>query len=133
MCRFLNNNKLNGSVPSSLSTLTNLELLCVLRPCQLRLRVRPMLVGSVGSAPSARRAGVGGCISGGIERGGVTVGLSRYFCGISPQGLKGYSPPPPPPLVPFDGTGLSRAFRHHEQLRTGRGRFGRAELSATTR
>jgi hypothetical protein len=58
VCSALNGNKLNGSVPSSLSALTNLSLLCV--PPFL-LRVRPRRVGSVGSAPSARH--VGGCIA----------------------------------------------------------------------
>ncbi len=54
---WLYNNKLTGSVPSSLSALTNLEELCVPPSCQRRLRVQPRRVGSVGSAPSARHVG----------------------------------------------------------------------------
>jgi hypothetical protein len=67
MCRYLSDIALTGSVPSSLSALTNLLALCVPRSCQRGLRVRPRSVGSVGSAPSARH--VGGCMSWGIERG----------------------------------------------------------------
>jgi hypothetical protein len=51
VCSDLGHNTLTGSVPSSLSALTNLELLCVPPSCHRRLRVRPR-VGSVGSAPS---------------------------------------------------------------------------------
>jgi hypothetical protein len=102
VCSYLDDNALNGSVPSSLSALINLSYLCVAPSCQRRLRVRPRRVGSVGSAPSARRAAVGGCIAG-HRVDGAAVGLSRYFCGVSAQGLKGYSFIPL--LVPFDGTG----------------------------
>jgi hypothetical protein len=58
VCRYLFNNKLTGSVPSSLSALTHLIGLCVPPCCQRRLRVRPRSVGSVGSAPSAACRGV---------------------------------------------------------------------------
>jgi hypothetical protein len=67
VCSALSVNALNGSVPSSLSALTNLSLLCVAPSCQRRLRVRMMLVGSVGSALSVRH--VGECMSG--HRGGA--------------------------------------------------------------
>jgi hypothetical protein len=53
VCSDLNQNALTGSVPSSLSALTNLCALCVPPSCQRRLRVRPRRVGSVGSAPSS--------------------------------------------------------------------------------
>ncbi len=43
VCSDLRNNTLNGSVPSSLSALTNLRSLCVASSCQRRLRVRLML------------------------------------------------------------------------------------------
>jgi hypothetical protein len=67
VCSYLNQNALTGSVPSSLSALTNLSLLCVPPSCQRRFHVRPRRIGSVGSAPSARL--VGGMHVGGIERG----------------------------------------------------------------
>jgi hypothetical protein len=38
VCRYLSNNTLTGSVPSSLSALTNLAYLCVAPSCQRRLR-----------------------------------------------------------------------------------------------
>jgi hypothetical protein len=76
VCSKLRQNALNGSVPSSLSALINLELLCVPPSCQRRLRVRPRRVGSVGSAPSARH--VGGCLSGESSGGGAAAGLLRY-------------------------------------------------------
>ncbi len=47
VCSQLNNNKLNGRVPSSLSALTKLTFLCVARFLPQRLRVRPRRVGSV--------------------------------------------------------------------------------------
>ncbi len=71
MCSQLYNNALTGSVPSSLSALTKLELLCVPPSCQRRLRVRPRRVGSVGSAPRH----VGGMHVWGIEGGGAASGL----------------------------------------------------------
>ena len=78
MCSQLYNNALTGSVPSSLSALTKLELLCVPPSCQRRLRVRPRRVGSVGSAPSARRAACRGHRAG-ASRGAVRQqGLLRY-------------------------------------------------------
>ena len=60
VCSWLSDNALTGSVPSWLSALTKLAELCVPPSCHLRLRVRLIRVGSVGSAPSARRAAVGG-------------------------------------------------------------------------
>jgi hypothetical protein len=54
VCSDLGDNKLTGSVSSSLSALTNLQYLCVPPSCQRRLHVRLTWVGSVGSAPSAR-------------------------------------------------------------------------------
>ncbi len=74
-CSDLSSNLLNGSVPSSLSALTKLTLLCVAPSCQRRLRVRPRRVGSVGSAPSARH--VGGFMTGASSRGGAAAGLLR--------------------------------------------------------
>jgi hypothetical protein len=62
LCSVLSFNTLTGSVPSSLSALTNLCALCVPPSCQRRLRVRPRRVGSVGTGPSARH--VAGCMSG---------------------------------------------------------------------
>jgi hypothetical protein len=73
---YLSNNKLTGSVPSSLSTLTNLVQLCVAPSCQRRFHVRPRRVGSVGSAPSS--AACRGVHVWGIER--ARCG-SRACCG----------------------------------------------------
>jgi hypothetical protein len=53
VCSDLTHNALTGSVPSSLSALTNLALLCVPPSCQRRLHVQPRRAGSVGSAPSS--------------------------------------------------------------------------------
>jgi hypothetical protein len=64
VCSNLYNNALTGSVPSSLSALTKLAHLCCPPSCHRRLRVRPRRVGSVCSAPSARRAAVRGCMAG---------------------------------------------------------------------
>jgi hypothetical protein len=67
VCRELGSNALTGSVPSSLSALTNVDTLCVPPSSQRRLCLRPMWVGSVGLAPSVQH--VGGCMSGSMERG----------------------------------------------------------------
>ncbi len=61
----LSENALTGSVPSSLSALTELAFLCVPPSSRRRLRVRPRRVGWVGSALTARQ--VGGCMSGASE------------------------------------------------------------------
>ncbi len=66
-CSDLTYNALTGSVPSSLSALTNLAFLYVPPSCQRRLRVRPRRVGSVGNAPSG--AACRGMHVGGIEQG----------------------------------------------------------------
>jgi hypothetical protein len=66
-CSDLTYNSLTGSVPSSLSALTNLAFLYVPPSCQRRLRVRPRRVGLVGSAPSG--AACRGMHVGGIEQG----------------------------------------------------------------
>ncbi len=55
VCSWLNKNELTGSVPSSLSALTNLFVLCVAPSCQWRLRVRLML-GRIGRLCSERAA-----------------------------------------------------------------------------
>jgi hypothetical protein len=70
VCSDLRSNELTGTVPSSLSALTNLEFLCVPPSWQRRLPVRPRRVGSV--------AACRGMHVGGIERGGAAAGLSRY-------------------------------------------------------
>jgi hypothetical protein len=103
VCRYLSNNALNGSVPSSLSALTNLVVLCVPPSCQRRLRVRPRRAGSVGSAPSAWH--VGGCMPGASSGGGAAAGLlqcsqrgarardvtTEYSRGTPPMGtVRGY-------------------------------------------
>ncbi len=67
MCSDLSYNALTGSVPSSLSALTNLPFLCVPPSCQRLARVRLML-GRIGRLCSERAAcrGMHDC---GIERG----------------------------------------------------------------
>jgi hypothetical protein len=55
VCRYLSFNALTGSVPSSLSALTNLYGLCVAPSCQRRLHVRPRRVG-IGRLCSERAA-----------------------------------------------------------------------------
>jgi hypothetical protein len=64
VCSYLRNNELTGSVPSSLSTLTNLSELCVPPSSQRRLRVRLRRVGI-----GRERAACRGMHVGGIERG----------------------------------------------------------------
>jgi hypothetical protein len=54
VCRDLNDNPLNGSVPSWLSALTKLSQLCVTPSCHRRLRVRLML-GRIGRLCSEQR------------------------------------------------------------------------------
>jgi hypothetical protein len=74
VCSWLINNALTGSVPSSLSALTNLDTLCVPPSCQRRLRACGRGgSGSVGSALSARH--VGGCMSGASSGGDAAAGL----------------------------------------------------------
>jgi hypothetical protein len=75
VCRWLSGNKLNGTVPSSLSALTNLGLLCVAPFLPRRLRVRPRRVGSVRLC--SERAACRGWHVWGIERGGAAAGLLR--------------------------------------------------------
>ncbi len=49
VCSYLSDNMLTGSVPSSLSALTNLVQLCVPPSCQQRLRVRVrLMLGRIG-------------------------------------------------------------------------------------
>jgi hypothetical protein len=72
VCRYLYNNKLTGSVPSSLSALSNLASLCVPPSSHHCLRVWPSRVGWVGSAPTTRH--VGGCMSGASSRGDAAAG-----------------------------------------------------------
>jgi hypothetical protein len=79
VCSALSNNELNGSVPSSLSALTNLVQLCVAPSCQRRLRVRGR-GGSDRSALVRVRAACRGvhCMSGASSGGGAAAGLLRY-------------------------------------------------------
>ncbi len=84
VCSILSQNALTGSVPSSLSALTELTFLCVPPSSYWCLRVRPRRVGWLGSAPSARH--VGGCMSGassgdGAAAGPVVVVLSKGTSG----------------------------------------------------
>jgi hypothetical protein len=72
VCSDLYNNKLTGSVPSSLSALTKLTCLYVPASSQRRLHVRPRRVGWLGSAPTARH--VGGCMSAASSRGDAAAG-----------------------------------------------------------
>ncbi len=83
VCRYLGTNKLNGNVPSSLSTLTNLSLLCVAPSCQRRLRA----CGRVGSDRAAllRARGMSGVACREHRAGAVRQqGLMRY----SQRGLR---------------------------------------------
>jgi hypothetical protein len=98
VCSWLNNNKLTGSVPSSLSALIILESLCVRPSSQRRLRVWPRRVGSVGSAPSARRAAVGGCMSGARSRRcGCRPARCSTFAVLALRGTRGSLVLNPPP------------------------------------
>jgi hypothetical protein len=76
VCSDLSSNALTGSVPSSLSALTNLDTLCVARFLPRRLRVRPRRVGSV--RLYSERAACRGWHVWCIERGGAAAGLLRY-------------------------------------------------------
>ena len=80
VCSDLSQNALTGSVPSSLSALTNLASLCVPRSCHRRLRVRPRRVG-IGRLCSERAACRGVHVWGhraGAVRQCTAVGLLRY-------------------------------------------------------
>ena len=70
VCCWLNKNELTGSVPSSLSALINLFVLCVPPSFQRRLRVRPRRVG-IGRLCSEQRAACQGVHVGDIKRGAV--------------------------------------------------------------
>jgi hypothetical protein len=76
LCSDLSWNALTGSVPSSLSALTNLAYLCVAPSCQWRL----LACGRGGSDRSAllRARGMSGVDVGGIEGVGAAAGLLRY-------------------------------------------------------
>ncbi len=104
VCSSLRNNKLTGSVPSSLSTLTNLIYLCMPPSCQRRLHVRPRRVGigrlcseraaCRGLACRGHRAGAvrqqGCCGTLGGDRGARDV-TKEYSRGTPPMGtVRGY-------------------------------------------
>jgi hypothetical protein len=131
VCRYLYNNKLTGSVPSSLSALTELVFLCVPRSCLRRLRVRPRRVGWVVSAPSVRQ--VGGMHVGDVERGRCGVRpipvvsegtLARDVTKEYSRGTPSYGNAA---RVPCRGTWLLRVRR---STPSGRVRFGCAATSA---
>jgi hypothetical protein len=84
VCSALYNNMLTGSVPSSLSALTKLTLLCVPRLEPMALARRPRRVGWVGSNPSARHVGrcMSGASSGGDAAAGPVVVLSEETLGM---------------------------------------------------
>ncbi len=71
MCSWLYNNKLNGMVPSSLSALTNLRILCVL-PLLRPAVARAAEEGLIGRLCSEQR-GMSGAGRGGAEAGLVAV------------------------------------------------------------
>jgi hypothetical protein len=81
-CSALSSNALTGSVPSSLSALTNLAYLCA--PFLPTALVRTADVGRIGRLCSERTA-CRGVHVGGIERGGTAAGLLRY----SQEGVSG--------------------------------------------
>ncbi len=78
VCRYLNNNTLTGSVPSSLSALTNLEELCV--PFLPMAFARAAEEGRIGRLCSECARHVGGmhCMSWASSGGGAAARLLRY-------------------------------------------------------
>ncbi len=74
VCSALNNNKLTGSVPSSLSALTKLTFLCL--PLRHSAFARAGEEGRIGRLCSERAACRGHVA--GIERGGAAAGQLRY-------------------------------------------------------
>ncbi len=77
VCSQLDNNYLTGSVPSSLSALTNLQEVCM-PPSSTTAFARVAEGGRIGRLCSERTACRGvHCMSGGIEGGGAAAGLMR--------------------------------------------------------
>ena len=74
VCSDLSHNALTGSVPSSLSALTNLYSLCV-PPLLPPALARAAEEGRVGRLCSEQRGMSGGCMSGASSGGGAAAGL----------------------------------------------------------